>query len=512
MQQPANNTTNRLRLKLLLDSNVVVAAEPYAGSMEANVELATALVRLAGEFGHILCVAPATRDDVLQNLDPERKKQRLAELMKFSQLAEVPLTAALVARAGYSEPGSNNHRDLRLLATIDAGAASYLVTEDQRLQRRARRAGLGDSVLSLGESVELLLGFTTPATPTPPRVERCPAYTLDPEQPIFTSLRQDYVGFDAWFDRVRRDSDNRTCFLIRDDQAYAALALLKDEVDSPYGIDGQVTKASTLKVEGSYGQMKYGELLLKSIFLDAHERGVRSLYVEVFRKHELLISMLTDFGFMITNHSTSRGELVMLKSLKPQPSASQELDDLDFHIRYGPPALRLTQRAFVVPILPTWHDQLFPERATYRADDQLPLFEIASNPITHPWGNALRKAYLCNSPSNQIGRGDVLLFYRSKDTQSVCAVGVVETTIRSSDAQEIAQFVGRRTVYTLDEISVMCRSVRRVLAIRFRQDRFVEPELPLVELQLAGIVRSWPQSITQVPKESMEWLRTALGV
>jgi len=37
---------------------------------------------------------------------------------------------------------------------------------------------------------------------------------------------------------------------------------------------------------------KYGELLLKSIFATAHERGVRSLYVEVLVKHEALLELL----------------------------------------------------------------------------------------------------------------------------------------------------------------------------------------------------------------------------
>lgn len=182
---------DRPRLKLLLDSNVVVAAEPYAGTIEANVEPATTLLRLAGEQGHLLCVAPATRDDVLENLDPVRRRQRVAELMKFSQLQEVPLTAAFRERAGHSELGSNDHRDLRLLATLDAGAADYLITEDRRLQRRGRRAGLGDVVVSLADAVELLRSFEPPATSVPPRVEQLATYALDPEQPIFNTLRED---------------------------------------------------------------------------------------------------------------------------------------------------------------------------------------------------------------------------------------------------------------------------------------------------------------------------------
>lgn len=497
-------SSERPRLRLLLDSNIVVAAEPYAGNIEANMSLAAQLLRLANELGHVLCVAPATCDDVLENLDPARRRQRVAELDKFTQLEEVPLTQDLRDRAGDSLPGTNNHRDLRLLATLNAGAVNYLVTEDGRLRRRARRAGLGDFTLSLAEAVELLTGFVTPLTPTPPSVDRCAAYALDPDQPIFDSLREDYPEFDHWLAKVRRDSDNRTCFLIRHGGRYAAVALLKFERDSDYELAEPVIKISTFKVSPAHVQVKFGELLLKAIFAEAYEHSAGSLYLEVFEKHEGLIGLLSNFGFGDSGARTGRGETVMVKRLQAT-DADRSLPDLDYHVRLGPPALLMRQSAFAVPIWPGWHNQLFPERTP--VSQQLSLFPP---PPTHPWGNALRKAYLCNSPSTRIAPGDVLFFYRSGGAKSIAAVGIVENTQRSSDPAEIAAFVGTRTVYTLDEISVMCRSVRGVLAIRFRQDRFLEPELTLDELMFTGVLTAHPQSITRIPEGSIEWLRTRL--
>lgn len=502
----------RPRLKLLLDSNIVVAAEPFAGAMEANVGLATTLLRLAGEQGHLLCVAPATRDDVLENLDSARGNQRVVELQKFHQLEEVPVTGAFRQRAGDSRLGSNDHRDLRLLATVDAGAVDYLVTEDRRLRRRAVRAGLQDLVIGLPEAVELLRGFEPPATLTPPRVERCATYALDPEQPIFDSLREDYPEFDAWLTKVRRDHENRTCLLIREDGVYGAIALLKSEPDCEYNLPAPVTKISTFKVGAEFGRVKYGELLLKAIFADAEERPTASLYVEVLPKHDVLVTMLSEFGFLDCGHRTRRDELVLVKHRVPAADDVDQLDDLEYHVRFGPPALLMRQSAYLVPIQPRWHDQLFPERIRRPAVEQMPLFDITDRPLTHPWGNALRKAYLCNSPTSTIGAGDVLAFYRSTDARSVSAIGIVDDAIRSTDAEQVAAFVGQRTVYTLDEIAAMSRSVRGVLAIRFRQDRFINPEIPLADLRGAGVVNGWPQSITRVPEGSMAWLRaTVIG-
>jgi hypothetical protein len=167
-------------------------------------------------------VASATRDDLLQGKDPIRKKQRLAELAKFHELAEAPLEKDLVQRAGRSVDGSNDHRDLRVLAALDCGAATHLITEDARLRRRAARAGLAEAVLTLAEAVDLLLGFAPAESTPPPRVTKPPTYTLNADQPLFNDLRGDYPGFNEWLTKVRREGESRACYLIRDDDNYAA--------------------------------------------------------------------------------------------------------------------------------------------------------------------------------------------------------------------------------------------------------------------------------------------------
>ena len=229
--------------------------------------------------------------------------------------------------------------------------------------------------------------------------------------------------------------------------------------------------------------------------------------MEVLPSHPEVIDFLAAFGFVDQGHRSERGEHVLTKSLHPPADATQQ-SDLEHHILYGPPALLCRQRAFAVPIEPRWHDQLFPEQAPRHQAAQLALFG-AAEVQTHPWGNAIRKAYLCNAATNQVREGDVLLFYRSSD-QRFSAVGIVEEVIRSSDADEVMQFVGRRTVYSASEITEMARRARGVLAIRFRQDRFLEQPLTLADMKMAGALRSWPQSITRLRQEGMPWVRDLL--
>lgn len=499
------------RLRFLMDTNVFIALEPYAGGMESGIEPAAELMRLTNKQGHRLFVHPATRDDLLQGADPIRRSQALAELSKFEMLAESPISSDLRTAAGDSAKGSNDHRDLRLLAALHARAVTYLVTEDVRLQRRALRCGLGDSTLSVAEAADLLLGLEPLVNEPPPTVERLEAYALDTDQEIFESLRDDYDGFDDWLQHVRSDSENRDCYLVRGtDESYAALAMVKRlEPDCAYDLPQPVAKVTTFKVGGAHGGRRYGELLLKAIFTAASDRHSASLYVEVLSKHGVLVDFLGEFGLVDSGRRTERDEIVLAKILRP-PEGGVSEDGFAYHMLHGPPAVSPNASVFLVPIQPRWHAQLFPDAPVApELSQQLPLPGLTAR-TTLPWGNALRKAYLCLSPSKQLASGDVLLFYQSGQGHSVTAIGVVERMLRSRDPNEILSIVGGRTVYSPDEVARMCRSVKGVLVILFRQDRFINPAWGIADLQLAGVANGWPQSITRVRGEGARWVHRNL--
>jgi hypothetical protein len=69
-------------------------------------------------------VHPATREDLLEATDPGLRAQRLAELAKYPQLAEDPVPARLTNVLGLPSEGSNDHRDLRILAALHNRAAA----------------------------------------------------------------------------------------------------------------------------------------------------------------------------------------------------------------------------------------------------------------------------------------------------------------------------------------------------------------------------------------------------
>lgn len=491
--------------RFLLDTNAFIALEPFSGQIEPGLGPAAIFMRLAMKQGNRVFVHPATKDELAESNDQVRARQRVAELAKFEMLAEAPIAAQLSAELGPVVPGSNNDRDLRILAALYANAVNFLVTNDIGLRQRAKRVGLGDRILTLADAAAMLEGIEPRLATPPPRVTTVQSYALDFGQEIFDSIKKDY-DFDAWVAKVQGNSANRECFVIKEpDGSYAAIAIVKiDEPDCEYkyNFTMPVTKISTFKVGQDFSGSRYGELLLKAVLQSHQDHRVASAYVEVLPRHQRLIDFMSTFGYVVGGES-SKGETVLVKSYR---SHDDSLSALDYHIAYGPPAVSQKAKVFVIPIIQRWHDQLFPE--CIPDDDQLTLPGFGVS--TRPWGNALRKAYLCNAVSRQMAPGDAILFYRS-GLQIVSIIGVVEQATRTMSSDEALNLVAGRTVYNAGDISGLASHQMGVLVTLFRRDRIIDPPWTLQELEAHEVLKAPPQTVTQVKEVGTRWVHQQLA-
>lgn len=502
----AGSTSSPMRF--LLDTNAFIALEPFAGQMEAGMGPAAMFMRLAMKQGHRIFVHPASRDELAEGRDAVRVQQRMAELNKFEMLAESPINSHIDTELGSVVPDSNDHRDRRILAALYSNAVNFLVSDDGRLRQRSKRIGVGDRVLTLADAVAMLEGFEPPTVaPPPPRVREVPSYALDLDQEIFESIRGDYPEFGEWIAKVQADSTNRECYVVEEqDGTYAAIAILKiTEHDCAYNFIRPVTKISTFKVAPEYSGNHYGELLLKAVLQSHHDHAVASAYVEVWGYHQRLIDFLTLFGYFDGGQSP-KGEALLVKVFQPRDNS---LSPIDFHVRYGPPAVSIVASVFVIPVQDHWHNQLFPECASAGVGGQLALPGITVQ-MTRPWGNALRKAYLCNASTKQMKQGDVILFYRS-GFQTVEVIGVAEDTQRTPSPDEVMNLVGGRTVYSASDIEALAKHRSQVLVILFRQDRVIDPPWTLAELVSNHVLKAPPQTVQKVKEAGAQWVHQQLA-
>jgi GNAT superfamily N-acetyltransferase len=504
--------------KLLVDTNVVIGLEDPQPVQASLAELA----RLCSENNVSLFVDGANYDDVARDKDMARREVTLSKLAKFQKLRNVPLAdrATLIARFG-AISNENDLSDVRLLATLDAKAIDFLVTQDIGLHRRAERAGLSTSVLTIEEALEWLKQtFIAKSVPLPHVVER-KAYQLDERQAIFASLPLDYPGFDDWFDKCRRQ--HRDCWVLEIGDDVAGIVIRKDESHAEAGtqhVGPKILKICTFKVRDDYLGEKFGELLLKQVLWFAQQNGYNLVYLTAYPKHAFLIDLLKYYGFQETSR-TANGEVVlekpMLIGLLP-PLVGEVLDfDREHYPRFhdGP-----SIQKFCVPIRAGYHRRLFPEIAF---GIELPLFPtetfgpILSRGEERTPGNTIRKAYLCRSKITRIHPGDLLFFYLSKDeryaaSQSITTIGIAEQVIDATTTDDLIRLTAKRSVFSAEEIDEMqATAASPVKMIDFLLVGHIQPPVRLDTLVERGVFNNRPpQSIARFTEEQYEILKPFL--
>lgn len=120
------------------------------------------------------------------------------------------------------------------------------------------------------------------------------AHNLNTQDPIFHSIRDDYCGFDQWLAKCHEE--HRDCWTVENNGDLAALTIVKDETPAEFGPGGKTLKICLFKVSEEHPGLRYGELLLKSVFDYAYENSYESAYLTVFFEHSQMISTMANLA------------------------------------------------------------------------------------------------------------------------------------------------------------------------------------------------------------------------
>lgn len=475
-----------------------IAAETVLPQPHVHHAQASEFLRLASEANCQVVLSNSTVID-LNNASAELKTVRLNQLRKYTVLNPVPPIPGLAEKAGFPDPISSHDRiDLDVLSVLEVGYADWLVTQDGTLLRRARRAGHAETAFSIADAVEILSTLTA-QPPAVLNVDFVQGYEVDLSSGLFDGIRVDYPEFNTWWrEKVVRES--RPIISLGPPSYPEGLSVLKVETDRPYGLEQRVLKICTFKIYTSYSNTRRGELMLNATIDFARRQSCHEVYIEAKPDKEHLFRWLADFGFNCIEQLARNGDMVFVKRLNPTSAEYERLSSLEYHIKFGPGAIK-TERAYLVPIRQTWHSMLFPESGPQRS------FFSRQDPC----GNAIRKVYISRSPINEIPTGSTVIFLQTRtgSRPTVSAIGVAEESRKSRDSNSIIQFAGNRTVYSADDIERIC-AARKALAVRFRLDRMLPSPWTLSELQSAGLLIGHAQSIQAAKSGGLEWLKSRL--
>lgn len=475
-------------MRFLLDTNILIPLHDSLAVLTPNL---ANFVRLASIGHHQLLYHPASVQDIQRDRNEERRNRTLQRLKQYTRLPDAApcpwtLTGASV----------NDVCDNEILYAIERDAAHVLVTEDQKLLTKARARNLEDRVYTIQTAEDLLARLHVTPAPKLLNIEDVELNTFTDQLggPFFDSLRASY-NFDAWFREKARDG--RSAWIYRaEDGTVAALCIYdiqQNEVVNDVGdhLRGKALKLCTFKVGEQVRGRKIGELLLKAAFLYATSARCEHIFIHVNSVvQQPLIDLLLDFGF--EPQGTYGDDQVFVKEHPINPPALL-MPPVDYLRRFFPHYRSDNAlQKFIVPIQPQFHDIIFPDYPGNGGAKH-------SGQQAHV-GNAIKLAYLSHAPSNQVQPGDVILFYRSRDTKAITSLGVVERVLASRNVDEIVQAVRRRTVYSKNQIEEMAK--RKTKIMLFRHIQHFDTPIPYQTLLNQRVIYGPIQSITRIDDES----------
>lgn len=450
----------------------------------------------------------------MRDTNASRRRITLSKLKKFETLRRAKLPSANKLETVFGPiKNENDAIDVELLFSLRRNVVDFLVTEDKGLTRRGYNVDLGRRIFNISEAETFVRNTFEPHPISLPSIVEQGVYQLDETDPIFASIRQDYPGFDAWFQKCIRD--HRLCWTVSLNGKLGAILIFKQENQTEAGLDNlgdKVFKICTLKVGDNARGEKFGEQLLKQCLWYAQRNVFELVYLTVFPKQQALILMIGRLGFEETK-TLSDGQIVFEKVMKPGDLGDQRaIAPLAVHRKHYPRFLDHHMiRKFCVPIRPKWHERLFPELQGVEASS-LPNGAISQGQSGRP-GNTIRKVYICRARTGSLRAGDILLFYKTKGfetnlSQMITTVGIVERVRVTKDLRELLRLTGKRSVFSDTELRQMIdERDTPVVVIDFLLAGHLKEAVPLSRAERLGVLRAWPQTIGRVPDKGYRKLR-----
>ena len=516
------------RMNILCDTNIFI----YREQLEALSPDLVEFFSLCNQFQVTIIYHPLTITELKGCRDAENRTVQLSKLDAYHELepALCPYTEAdheFLSKVNPTGRTENEHdkNDNRLLYSVYRNTVHLLVTNDQRLFKKAKRVGCETSVYLIDGAVAFLNQAFSLSHPVPTPIGITQKYLseLNLSDPIFDSLKQDYPGFNTWFQNKSREGKKCYVSMMRGSTPkLGSILITKDETEAISGEQSfpekRRLKISTLKV-ANLG-MKLGECLLNIAIREALENEIDELYLTHFPEPEddHLCELITEYGFEdagIYNSKqvlpSSRKEHIYIKKLHAERlSPEVQIDPVQLSQKYYPLYYDGTQvRKYIIPIQEQYYDGLFLPVGKTQLGDFYDVETQDAKSLLRVY--AIKKAYITHSKIKKLKEGDVLICYKTCSSQKIpakksciteiCIIDKVYTQM--TDVEEISKITRSRTVYGYQELE---RIKKPLTIILFKHNVSVTKTLTAKNLTDTGILNGPPQSITEITHEKYQKL------
>jgi len=436
-------------VKILLDTNIVIHREA-ATVVDKDIGI---LFKWLDNLHHIKYIHSVTAEELENHEDPKVRKSLEIKLASYNILkTNAPMSDKVRQISGQMDKNQNDINDTLIINELYSARVEALITEDKKLHSKA-------SLLGISEQVYTIDAFLEKVTAENPEladykvlsVQKEYFGNLDLADEFFTSFKEDYPGYEEWFNRK---ADEIVYVCLSEGKPIALLSLKLEEENEDYSdIDPPLAKKRRLKIGSlkvTLNGFRLGERFLKIVFDNAPRFKVDEIYVTIFNKRieqQRLINLFEEYGFSF--HGFKRGpggnELVYVRSF------ARVANRLSPKATY--PFVSMAGRIFIVSIYPAYHTELFPD-SILRTESLMNFVE------NEPHRNAISKVYISRSIERNLHSGDIIVFYRTADrypayhNSVVTTIGVAENVIDGiSNEEDFIRLCRKRSVFADEELS-----------------------------------------------------------
>lgn len=431
-------------MKVLLDTNIIIHRET---PKVVNTDIGM-LFNWLDKLNYRKYIHPLTIEELNRNKDQKTVDSFNIKIQSYNQIINLaPESELLKTVSQQIDTTENDKNDTKLLNEVLCDRVEILISEDKKIHTKAELLGIADRVFKIDQFLEMVVANNPNLVDYNVLAVKKEYFAkVDLQDSFFDSFREDYQGFDKWFNK-KADEISYICYSNNSLSAFLYIKI-EDENENYSDLDPIFQPKKRLKI-GTFkvisNGFKIGERFLKIIFDNALKSKVDEIYVTIFEKSAeqiRLINLLEEWGFEKWGVKKSTGEIVLIKNFDREQETNLTEPKKCF------PFISQNSKIFLVPIYPAYHTDLFPD-SILRNESPMDFVE------NKPHRNALSKVYISRSHFKELNSGDIIVFYMTGGIYKgvITTVGIVENVITNiPNLETFITLCKKRSVFTENEL------------------------------------------------------------
>ncbi|MBN1627501.1 MAG: PIN domain-containing protein, partial [Deltaproteobacteria bacterium] len=288
-------------MRALLDTNIVIHRE---ATRIVNRDIGT-LFKWLDKGKYTKCIHPVTFEEIIKNTNKETVNNFAVKLDSYEKLkTTAPLDQQVITISEAIDRTVNDHNDTLLLNEVYCDRVDLLITEDRKIHQKAALLGISDHVFTIDAFLEKVVSENPELVDYKVlSVTKKHFGDINLKDTFFDGFREDYVGFDKWFNKK---SDEIAYVTYHKNYILSFLYLKIEGPEENYSditpvfVPKKRLKVGTFKVVSN--GLRLGERFLKIVFDNAIINKVDEIYVTIFDKRDdekRLITLFEEWGFFL---------------------------------------------------------------------------------------------------------------------------------------------------------------------------------------------------------------------